>query len=309
MTLVVEQPSGGGQPRQQQSARHAKRKKSNSAIYLILGIAVLLYPIFATIYNDYQLDAQARSYSDNIEKIQPSERVAKYLEEAREYNERLARQGHHAMPPEEGVPGFDDYMSTLNAPETNGVIARITIPSIDVDLPVYHTTADHVLYEGAGHMFGSSLPVGGLGTNSVISAHTGMVNATMFDNLPRIKDGADVYIDIMGEKLRYQVNAREVVGPDDYEAVTYEHDKDKLTLVTCTPYGINTDRLLVNAERVPMDEAQETRTSWMPHLSWWMYLDLFIIFVVLAIVAYREWKKRAARKALEREAAELATIA
>lgn len=297
MTLVVEQPSGGGQPRQQQSARHAKRRKSNSAIYLILGIAVLLYPIFATIYNDYQLDAQARSYSDNIEKIQPSERVAKYLEEAREYNERLARQGHHAMPPEEGVPGFDDYMSTLNAPETNGVIARITIPSIDVDLPVYHTTADHVLYEGAGHMFGSSLPVGGLGTNSVISAHTGMVNATMFDNLPRIKDGADVYIDIMGEKLRYQVNAREVVGPDDYEAVTYESDKDKLTLVTCTPYGINTDRLLVNAERVPMDESTEERTSWMPHLSWWMYLDLFIIFVVLAIVAYREWKKRQARKA------------
>lgn len=307
MTLLAQQPAGGGQPRQQQSARHAKRKKSNSAIYLILGIAVLLYPIFATIYNDYQLDAQARSYSDNIEKIQPSERVAKYLEEAREYNERLARQGHHAMPPEEGVPGFDDYMSTLNAPETNGVIARITIPSIDVDLPVYHTTADDVLYEGAGHMFGSSLPVGGLGTNSVISAHTGMVNATMFDNLPRIKDGADVYIDIMGEKLRYQVNAREVVGPDDYDAVTYEHDKDKLTLVTCTPYGINTDRLLVNAERVPMDEAQETRTSWMPHLSWWMYLDLFIIFVVLTIVAYREWKKRAARKAAEREAAELET--
>lgn len=309
MTLLAQQPSGGGQPRQQQSARHAKRKKSNSAIYLILGIAVLLYPIFATIYNDYQLDAQARSYSDNIEKIQPSERVAKYLEEAREYNERLARQGHHAMPPEEGVPGFDDYMSTLNAPETNGVIARITIPSIDVDLPVYHTTADHVLYEGAGHMFGSSLPVGGLGTNSVISAHTGMVNATMFDNLPRIKDGADVYIDIMGEKLRYQVNIREVVGPNDYDAVTYEHDKDKLTLVTCTPYGINTDRLLVNAERVPMDETQETRTSWMPHLSWWMYLDLFIILVVLVIVAYREWKKRAARKAAEREAAELETIA
>ncbi|MHB0834138.1 MAG: class C sortase [Corynebacterium aurimucosum] len=268
-----------------------KRKNKRRSFWLIIaGILILLYPIVATQYNDYQLHQQAESYGRSVRGIDPPTQREHYIRAAHEYNEWLAQQGHHAYPPEPASPGFERYMETLNAPETGGVIARLRIASIGVDLPVFHTTAPAVLYGGAGHMFGSSLPVGGPGTNAVISAHTGMVNASMFDNLPRLQDGETVTIDVMGETLTYKVTGREVVKPEDYEAVTYETGKDKLTLITCTPYGINTDRLLVHAERV--DTVAEEEPGWQPKLSWWMILALILIAVVLVIVWWNERRRK-----------------
>ena len=271
-----------------------KRKNKRRSFWLIIaGILILLYPIVATKYNDYQLHQQAESYGRSVRDIDPPTQRQQYIRAAHEYNDWLAQQGHHAYPPQPGSPGFERYLDTLNAPETGGVIARLRIPSIGIDLPVFHTTAPSVLYGGAGHMFGSSLPVGGPGTNTVISAHTGMVNASMFDNLPRLKDGETVTIDVMGETLTYKVTGREVVKPEDYDAVTYEADKDKLTLITCTPYGINTDRLLVHAERV--DTQMEEESGWQPKLSWWMILALILIAAVLVIVWWNERRRKKRR--------------
>ena len=271
-----------------------KRKNKRRSFWLIIaGILILLYPIVATQYNDYQLHQQAESYGRSVRDIDPPTQHQQYIRAAHEYNDWLAQQGHHAYPPQPGSPGFERYLDTLNAPETGGVIARLRIPSIGIDLPVFHTTAPSVLYGGAGHMFGSSLPVGGPGTNTVISAHTGMVNASMFDNLPRLKDGETVTIDVMGETLTYKVTGREVVKPEDYDAVTYEADKDKLTLITCTPYGINTDRLLVHAERV--DTQMEEESGWQPKLSWWMILALILIAAVLVIVWWNERRRKKRR--------------
>lgn len=272
-----------------------KRKNKRRSLWLIVaGILILLYPIVATQYNDYQLHQQAESYGRSVRDIDPPTQREHYIRAAHEYNDWLAQQGHHAYPPEPDSPGFERYLDTLNAPETGGVIARLRISSIGVDLPVFHTTASTVLYSGAGHMFGSSLPVGGPGTNAVISAHTGMVNASMFDNLPRLRDGETVTVDVMGETLTYKVTGREVVKPEDYEAVTYEAGKDKLTLITCTPYGINTDRLLVHAERVHAQAEEET--GWQPKLSWWMILALVLIAAVLVIVWWNERRRRKARR-------------
>lgn len=259
-------------------------------VWIIIGVVILLYPVVATLYNDHRLDGVAASYDQGVREIKPTERTLHYIEQAREYNRGLAATGHHARPAVEDDPGFGDYMKTLNAPETRGAIARIAIPSAHIDLPVYHTTNPSVLYRGAGHMYGSDLPVGGVGTNSVISAHTGMVNASMFDNLPRLKDGDDIYISVFGERLRYQVTGKQVVKPDEYDAVTYEPGKDKLTLITCTPYGINTDRLLVEAIRVPMDDAN-LDTPWRPVLSWWMMLVLGVVLLALALVAYGAYRR------------------
>lgn len=271
-----------------------KRKNKRRSFWLIIaGILILLYPIVATQYNDYQLHQQAESYGRSVRGIDPPTQREHYIRAAHEYNEWLAQQGHHAYPPEPASPGFERYRDTLNAPETGGVMARLRIASIGVDLPVFHTTAPVVLYGGAGHMFGSSLPVGGLGTNAVISAHTGMVNASMFDNLPRLQDGETVTIDVMGETLTYKVTGREVVKPEDYDAVTYEADQDKLTLITCTPYGINTDRLLVHAERV--DTVAEEEPGWQPKLSWWMILALVLIAAVLVIVWWNERRRKKKR--------------
>ncbi|MCG7228840.1 MULTISPECIES: class C sortase [Corynebacterium] len=272
-----------------------KRKNKRRSFWLIVaGILILLYPIVATQYNDYHLYQQAESYGRSVRDIDPPTQRQHYLHAAHDYNDWLAQQGHHAYPPTPDSPGFERYLDTLNAPETGGVIARLRIPSIGVDLPVFHTTAPNVLYSGAGHMFGSSLPVGGPGTNAVISAHTGMVNASMFDNLPRLRDGETVTVDVMGETLTYKVTGREVVKPEDYEAVTYEAGKDKLTLITCTPYGINTDRLLVHAERVPTQVEEES--GWQPKLSWWMILALILISTVLVIVWWNERRRGKSRR-------------
>lgn len=272
-----------------------KRRKRRDLVWILLGVLILLYPIVATLYNDWQLNSQAEEYSHDVESIQPPQLTQHYLQEARAYNAELARKGHHARPAVNGDDGFDEYMKTLNPPETKGVMARLRIPAIGVDLPVYHTTNSSVLYKGVGHMYGSDLPVGGDGTNSLLSAHTGMVNASMFDNLRKLQDGDEVFVEVMGETLKYEVHGRKVVKPDQWQQVTYEKGKDKLTLVTCTPYGINTDRLLVNAERVPLGNSGEPFDGWRPVLSWWMILDLIVIFLVLLLVAWREyraWRRR-----------------
>lgn len=276
------------------AGRPSRVRRWRSLAWILIGILILSYPVVATLYNDYRIQKQAQDYSGAVEKIDPPNKAQQYLAEARDYNARLARQGHHALPPGDESPGWQEYLSTLNAPETNGMMGRITIAAIDVDLPVYHGTQPDVLYEGAGHMFGSDLPVGGAGTNAVITAHTGMVDASMFDRLPTLKDGEIATVEVMGEKLHYRVTGRKVVKPDYWQAVTYEEGKDKLTLVTCTPYGINSDRLLVEAERV--DLGSDGDYSWKPSFSWWMLAALAIIAIVLIIVAVKEWRRRRRRR-------------
>lgn len=262
-----------------------------SLIGLILGALLLLYPIVATLATNEQLRRQADAYSEHTTNLSAEERDAQ-LARARDYNQRLLATGTHARPPAPNDPDMPDYMAQLNLPGSGGIMARIRIPDIGVDLPVYHTTAPHVLYEGAGHMFGSTLPVGGDGTNAVITAHTGMVNAAMFDALPTLKAGQDIYIDVMGQRLRYQMVSREVVKPDQYQAVRYQPGEDRLTLITCTPYGLNTDRLLVHAIRVPLDpDAPEPRVTGLG-ISWWMILVALIVLVVLLLILWRWWKRR-----------------
>ncbi|WJY68831.1 class C sortase [Corynebacterium auris] len=262
-----------------------------SLITLLLGAMLLLYPVVSTLANHYSMIRQNEVYSDTVASLS-DEAKAEQLRRAHEYNDWLLRTGPHARAPKPGDEGFDYYMSQLTLPENFETIARIRIPAISVDLPVVHTTDPKVLYTAAGHMYGSTLPVGGDGTNSVISAHTGMVNAAMFDQLPLLKEGDDIYIDVLGQRLRYRMVGREVVRPENYEAVTYEPGKDKLTLITCTPYGLNTDRLLVHAERAPLDpDAAEPKISgwaW----SWWMVAVCAIVFSVLALILWRAWRRR-----------------
>lgn len=281
-------------------------KKRRSWLWLILGALLLLYPIVATLWNNHLIQQQAKDYSSSVKEIRPSDEVKRLRAEAEAYNAWLESQGHHAMPPEKSSPGFDRYMETLNPPETKGMMGRITIESIGVDLPVSHSTRPEVLYHGAGHMFGSDLPVGGMGNNAVITAHTGMVNASMFDQLPMLKNGAIVKLQVLDQTMYYKVTGRKVVKPDNWSDVTYEPNKDKLTLITCTPYGINTDRLLVEAERVNPD-ASDAGSHWKIPLSWWMILDLLILLIVFLIVVIGERRRRKrreerARKALEKQA-------
>lgn len=151
-------------------------------------------------------------------------------------------------------------------------MGRILIPKAEVDLPIYHGTSEQTLLRGAGHLQGTSLPVGGVGTRTVITAHRGLAEATMFSYLDRLEPGDNFTLSIFDEVLAYRVRDVKVVAPEDSEAIVAEPDKDLATLVTCTPLGINTHRILVTGERIyptPQKEADEAHApSGLPRFPW-----------------------------------------
>lgn len=218
------------------------------AVLAVIGLAVLLYPIISDKWNGYRQQLLLSDYSDTVQKIDKTEQEA-LLDKAKIYNAELI--GSEVPDIFVRMENTNDleYDSILN-PSGDGVMGSVEIPCIDVNLPIYHSTSDKVLQMGAGHLPGSSLPVGGEGTHAVISAHRGLPTARMFTDLDRVKEGDQFYLHILGETLAYEVDKSQVVDPDETESLAIDQKKDYVTLVTCTPYGINTQRLLVRGHRV-----------------------------------------------------------
>ncbi|RSX49776.1 class C sortase [Bifidobacterium castoris] len=223
------------------------------------------------------------------------------LDEARSYNQRLAAAGQTVLgdnpDPFSGTddPAYDtDYLHALDMPE-DGIMATIRYPSLGISLPVRHGTGTDTLSRGAGHLYGTSLPVGGTDTHTVISAHTGLADTLMFDKLHslggRARVGDVFYLTVLDRTLAYKVTGIQVVDPDDFDALTIQPGKDMATLLTCTPYGVNNKRLLVTGERAAMPaqaplpaQAPEDRTwlwVWAPIAALWVGV-LTIIAVSLA---------------------------
>lgn len=167
------------------------------------------------------------------------------------------------------------------------VMARIVIPSIHVSLPIYHGTDSRTLTEGVGHLFGTSLPIGGPSTHSVLTGHTGLSTATMFDNLNQLKKGDVFYVSSLGQTLKYEVNDITVVKPEETDSLRKVPGRDLVTLITCTPYGVNSHRLLVTGERVPMDPtaaaAEEAKALPAP-MQTWMKAIIVAVVIILAVV-------------------------
>jgi len=154
-----------------------------------------------------------------------------------------------------------------------------------VNLPVYHGTRDDTLQKGLGHLFGTALPVGGLGTHAVITGHTGIPTATLFDDLIDVQVGDSIYLSTFGEKMKYRVYDTEVVLPDEVESLDAQTGRDLITLITCTPYGINSHRLLVHAERVEMDpEEAEVLDQATSTMQWWMWLLAALAVAVISLL-------------------------
>lgn len=185
-------------------------------------------------------------------------------------------------------------------------MGAVEIPSIDVYLPIYHGTDSKSLEKGAGHLENSSFPVGGKGTHSIISAHTGLPSAKMFDNLTEVKEGDIFYIHVLNRTLAYEVNQIKVVMPENISDLLINKNRDYVTLITCTPYGINSHRLLVRGERIPYREAKkkdksESKTNNM----WKAYAFVGVLAVVLIILLWyyyhiRPKKKKARKKQVRR---------
>lgn len=179
------------------------------------------------------------------------------------------------------------YEALLNIDKA-GIMGYVEVPSIKVNLPIYHYTTDEVLSKGAGHLFGSALPVGGEGTHAVISAHRGLPSAEMFTNLNLLQKGELFYFHILNRKLAYRVDQIVTVEPDQVAALSGEIGKDYATLVTCTPYGVNTKRLLVRGHRVPYHQKQYQKAKLalgsIDTARLWIELLCAVIGVTIAVV-------------------------
>lgn len=230
-------------------------KKKNGRLSTILlvvaflaGLSLLLYPTVADFWNSFHSSLAIASYTEAVSNLNDEEYAA-ILEDAERYNRELASHPKHTMTDSD----MERYSSALN-PTGNGVMGSIEIPTIDVDLPIYHTTSGSVLQVGVGHVEWSSLPVGGKTSHCVLSGHRGLPSAKLFTNLDHLIVGDVFTLHILNEVLTYEVDQILIVLPNEVSSLDLVSGEDYCTLVTCTPYGINTHRLLVRGHRIENTE-------------------------------------------------------
>ena len=214
-------------------------------IVLVVGLGIISYPTFSDWWNSFHQSRVIQNYTQAVEQTD-KQTIDAMLKAATEYNGRLASDaGRFTMSDEERA----EYRSLLNL-MGDGVMGFITIPSIGVNLPIYHGVDETHLQVAVGHIEGSSLPVGGNSTHTVVSAHRGLPSAKLFTDLDKVAEGDIFMFTVLDEVLTYQVDQIRIVEPSDMSDLAIEKDKDYATLVTCTPYGINTHRILVRGHRV-----------------------------------------------------------
>ncbi len=242
--------------------RHEKKRKLSDRIITILlvvvllvGLSVLLYPGFSNWWNSRTMSRAVASYHETVGEMSEEEYQA-ILAAAQEYNARLYELGSStALADPDRLSGYEDLLSVTG----DGLMGYVTIERIGVELPIYHGTEANVLSAGAGHLEGSSLPIGGENTHSVISAHRGLPSAELFTHLDRMEEGDLFTVTVLNETCTYEVDQISTVLPTEYEDLYIEPGKDYCTLMTCTPYGINTHRLLVRGVRT--DNVQPVRVD------------------------------------------------
>jgi len=278
--------------------KRRKRKKSQNKTSLIgfiflflIGAGILFYPTISDWLAQRNNVVARQSYEQNVANLTKEEKeelwhVATY------YNERLADSVvKDPFANTENVEPFDEYYQTLDIGDE--AMGYIHIPKIRVLLPIYHGVSEEVLEKGVGHIPASALPVGGEGTHCVLTGHTALRHAKMFDELTLLREGDEFYLEILDETLAYQVRNIEVVLPDDVSSLRTEAGKDKVTLVTCTPYSVNSHRLLVTGERVPYTgDMWGNRDNTKATFPYWILIVIVIVGAVVMIIGQKMRKKR-----------------
>ena len=256
----------------------------------IIALGITLYPMISTWYNERHQAEVHIHYQEKVEQVDNTKLIeAKELAVA--YNQTIlpGAQDEDSFSNEALLNAIEDYVGLLNL-AGDGIMGYVEIPKIGVSLPIYHGTNNSTLERGVGHLLGSSLPVGGASTHSVLTAHSGMASQKMFSDLDRMKIGDVFYLDVLGERLAYQVDQIKTVLPYDTTYLQTEIGSDFCTLVTCTPFGVNTHRLLVRGTRIPYEEAEviveEKLETEEPVKSTWeqQYLQGIIIGVSAVVI-------------------------
>lgn len=238
-------------------------KKVLLTISLFTSAIILMgYPYIANYIFEHRTDSIVET-TEKLEKNMEDRKREEYADEINKYNQELYSGRIQLQDPfkemfEEKETG--KYNELLNV-NKNGIMGTIVIPAINIKLPIYHGTSEKILEKGIGHLEGSSLPLGGENTHTVLTGHTGLSNAKLFTDLSEMKEGEFFFLNILGEQLVYQINQIRIVLPTDLEELYIKKGKDYCTLVTCTPYGVNTHRLLVRGERVENEGILENKRN------------------------------------------------
>ncbi len=268
-------------------------KNRNTTIFLLIsffvGLSVLLYPSISSYWNSKTQSEAIVDYESMLSQFRPEDYTAVF-DAADEYNQQLLT----LKDPLAEYGRLSQYHATLNVSGT-GMMGYITIPKISQELPVYHGTSDSVLSIAVGHLEGTSLPVGGENTHSVVSAHRGLPSAVLFTHLDRMEIGDTFYFTILDRTITYEVDQIRIVEPNDTSLIQIDEGKDYCTLLTCTPYGINTQRLLVRGHQI---DATQTRNIYIANEAYRIeplvvmpIVALPIVFMLLLYVMFAPVKK------------------
>jgi len=304
MTTLLELPEPAPVLRRDPRRRRKSRWSWTQTIVVLvaaLGAGILVYPMAASWFSAWKHDTEVNGYVQTVASI-PDGELDALRDAAHEYNEVLPSGplrdpyalGADGRQTEIGQ-GADAYAQLLRVPGVEAM-SRVRIPSIDVDLPVFHGTEEGKLSRGVGHLYGSSLPVGGSGTHTVLAGHSGFVQATLFDHIAELREGDLIVLTTLGEDLYYEVDQSIVVLPDETDALRQEPGHDYVTLVTCTPTGVNTHRLLVRAERVDAPAESETRSvvaddTDAAGFPWWAVILVGVPALAVVVVTPRRRRR------------------
>lgn len=236
-----------------------------SVLFTLASLSFLLYPTISNAVNSLFNSSRINSYSENVSTFS-EDMINQEISAAEAYNKKIAERVSFSYSPYAPIQNYDEILNF------DDVLGYVEIPSISVKLPIYHGTVDNVLSKGVAHLPNTSFPIGGDSTHSVLSAHTGYPSQVFFDNLPDLEIGDLVFINILDRHLTYVVVSSEVVDPEDTSLLEVEENKDLLSLITCYPYGINSHRLIVTAERSDTPAVSSVSSN-----------DFIIIYVTAAI--------------------------
>ena len=267
-------------------------------LMFLIGFGILVYPTVADQWNTYRQSRLISSYERTISDMEPEDFTAEW-EKAQAFNDTLTQNSIYGdvFGEEDQELEDTDYWQVLNV-GGDGVMGYLSIPKINIKLSIYHGTSDEVLQTGVGHLNGTKLPIGGENTHSVLAAHRGLPSARLFTDIDQLEKGDKFYIHVLDETLAYQVDQiLDMVDKDDHEtlekALQIEEGKDQVTLFTCTPYGVNSHRLLVRGTRVPYtgeEEAASTPVDTMLEAVqnyYMLYLILGLAITLLIILLMR----------------------
>ena len=272
-------------------------------IVLLVAFSVLLYPTFSSYLNEKNSSKVVSNYDAESVKLSNAEKE-QMLADARAYNQEMLGNIDLIDPFSQTNTEIDErYQNLLNV-DGSGMMGYIRIPKIKVELPIYHGTSETVLQAGVGHFWGTSLPVGGESTHTVLTGHRGLPTKTLFTNMDKLKVGDIFYIKVLGETLAYQIDQILTVLPEETEALSIEPGQDYATLVTCTPYAINTHRLLVRGERIPYEEAikEVPDQNIKPELSFTAkVLIITIVVILIGLIVMIIYSKRNSKKKKRRK--------